>query len=1588
MSRHTHGHDQPAPRTSYRPHRLCRGLIVLLTLGVTCALAPSALARFSVKALHVGSAAGAVDYLYTAGNKVVEQGSADRGSWYRFDVYDAAGAAHFHGACSLQSTNGSVSAAYPLQSTDPLSNAGGWRFEFREFSSRSNCTSGVSATHDGSLYFDVAGAKSYSSSALTSAQSSFGAGATAYVQVGGAGKVSNGKSNPGANGTASWSTIWLSPSGTPACANTISNAGDLPSSTANGQLPSGGSGLQYAPGSGALLDPWNKLSNYDVQSCPAFGSANQGQWRLTLSADTTHFVTLPVFTVNTTPPETTITSGESNTSASTSPAFTFTSSEAGSSFQCQIDGAAWSSCASPQAYSGLTNGTHAFSVRAIDPAGNVDPTPATETWRIDSTAPPVTLTKPAAGSYLNTAAPTFAGTGDSASGDSAVTVDVYSGTSVTGSLIQAQTAAVQADGTWTAGASPLPDGTYTVQAQQTDSLGRAGSSQQTTFIVDTAPPAVTVATPANGTHTNDATPEISGTAGSATSDLPTVAVAVTQGAATVESASGAVSSSGTWDLVLPTALPDGNYTLQASQKDQAGNTGNSSSQSLTIDTAAPQTFLDAAPVGVTSSTTATFSFHSNDDLSQTGSSFQCQLDGGAWGACTSPKSYFNLANGPHTLSVEAVDGAGNLDTAGQSATWAVNTSLPLITLGNPVEGSFTNQTHPTLSGTTGLAAGDSSTVHVLIYAGTDLSGSPLQTLTSTASNGSWSVSPTTALVDGTYVAYAQEAGTAGTATSAPHTFTVLTQAPTTTITLGPPGASGTGDAVFEFSSSAQGATFQCQLDGTGWIGCTSPEDYFRLADGAHTFQVRSIDRAGNVSSPATQTWAVNSSLPALSLSSPSDGTVTDNPAPAIAGTAGTGSGDAATITVKLYSGTSITGGALQTVTTTVSSSDGEWTTHPSPGLSDGIYTVYATQTGSAGMAYTAAHTFTVDTAPPSTTITSAPQGATSSTSARFTFSSSEAGSTFECQLDSGAWTACFSPKSYSGLTVAQHTFSVRATDPAGNVEASPPAASWTIDTATNIPLTLTNPADGTVSSNNAPTFSGTASSTNGNGISVEIDDADGNLVELLSTGSGSTWSLQASPSLPDGSYTAFASELATDGVTTDYSAVVGFTVDTTPPTTHVTSAPQGTTSSTSARFDFTSSEAGSTFQCKLDTGSWTPCSSPRSYSSLTSGKHSFSVRATDAAGNTDPTPALASWTIDTSTPLTLNTPADGSTTNATPTFSGRGSSANPNSISVEVVDSSGNVVELVSAGTGSSWSVKATPALPEGSYTAFASQLATDGVTADYSGTVSFTVDATAPILTLTSGPSKTSNDNTPSFGGALGTAVGDLANVTLKLYSGTAATGSPVQTIPATMSGSSWSASAARLPDGTYTARAEQPDGVGNVGYSAKRTFTVDTASPSGPTAPNTPSPSPGPGSGGTSTTPSTAGTPSVAAGSPSPAVHLSLRANRVLHLRRRAMRLLVTASCSKACSVLLTGKVVSTTRSKRGHRSSTRAVLVLRLPAAKLRPGTQSKLTIKVSAAARKTLLKALAGKRQLTLTLSGIASAPGTAKGSASLTIRLVV
>ena len=115
-----------------------------------------------------------------------------------------------------------------------------------------------------------------------------------------------------------------------------------------------------------------------------------------------------------------------------------------------------------------------------------------------------------------------------------------------------------------------------------------------------------------------------------------------------------------------------------------------------------------------------------------------------------------------------------------------------------------------------------------------------------------------------------------------------------------------------------------------------------------------------------------------------------------------------------------------------------------------------------------------DTTPPDTTLDSGPSGTSTADAATFTFSANEPGSTFECRLDGSAWAGCTSPHDLTGLAIGEHTFEVRAIDPAGNVDASPASRTWTVDVALDTSIDVA-PPDTVGSSNATFEFSANAS---------------------------------------------------------------------------------------------------------------------------------------------------------------------------------------------------------------------------------------------------------------------------------------------------------------------------------------------------------------------------------------------------------------------------------------------------------------------------------------------------------------------------------
>jgi hypothetical protein len=236
------------------------------------------------------------------------------------------------------------------------------------------------------------------------------------------------------------------------------------------------------------------------------------------------------------------------------------------------------------------------------------------------------------------------------------------------------------------------------------------------------------------------------------------------------------------------------------------------------------------------------------------------------------------------------------------------------------------------------------------------------------------------------------------------------------------------------------------------------------------------------------------------------------------------------------------------------------------------------------------------------TITSGPSGATSATSATFAFSGAR-GDTFECSLDGASFTACTSPKTYPGpLADGEHTFQVRERTSTGQLGAAA-SRTWTVDTqAPPAPQLTQTPSDPSASS------SATFAFTDGEAAVTYLCRLD-----------GGSWAACTSPKtfskLADGIH-ALGVEARDAAGNVGPATTFAWRVDTVaPPKPQLLQQPPNPSASSSATFAFADSEAGVSFECRLDGGAWSACASPKTYTDLAAGRHSFGVLAVDAAGN-------------------------------------------------------------------------------------------------------------------------------------------------------------------------------------------------------------------------------------------------------------------------------------------------------------------------------------------------------------------------------------
>ncbi|MBA3462238.1 MAG: hypothetical protein H0T46_19915 [Deltaproteobacteria bacterium] len=910
--------------------------------------------------------------------------------------------------------------------------------------------------------------------------------------------------------------------------------------------------------------------------------------------------------VDATAPDTTLVMGPPALDNTVDPAITFTGTDPGGgavTFECKLDSGVFAACSSPDSLN-VTDGVHAFEVRAVDAAGNVDPTPAMHGWTVDTTTPDTTIVMGPA--PVSTTLPDVTFT------FSSPVADVTFECSLDGAAFVACTSPQVFN--------DLPDGMHTFVVRAKSAAGTVDPSPATrTWTVDgTAPSVMITAQPTN--PSNDSTPTFSFTSPDST--------------ATFECRIDAGTFAPCTSAFTSATLADGMHTFHVRAKDGVGNIGTADTYTWTIDTMAPTVAITSGPTGLIAVATASYAF------TTTGSptAIECQLDTGAFAACTSPRAYTAIADGAHVFTVRVTDAAGNtgmdmrmftVDTTGPVVTITAAptnptadstptfmftvTGMPMTTQCSVDGGAFATCASPFTTATlsdashtvvvratdaAGNAGSDMRTFTVdttgptvtivnrpanptnattASFTFTVSEGSPMCRLDGAAFAACTSPRNFTGLAAGSHTFTVQASDALGNTGSASYTWVIDTTPPTVTITSMPMNPTNATTASFNFTVSE--GTPQCRLDGGAFAACTSPRVYTALADGSHTFTVQATDAVGNVGM-ASYTWVIDATVPVVTL--------TNLPAnPTMATTAN--------FMFTISEGTAmcrLDAGAFAACTSPRALS----------GLADGSHTFTVQATDAVGNIGTASHTWVVDTMAPTVTLSNTPSNPTAATTASIGFTVSEGSP--QCKLDMGAFAACTSPRALSGLTHGSHTFTVQASDVAGNVGSA--SYTWFVDTMPPMVMILTAPSN----PSNSTTATFTFSVSDGT-IECQID--------------GGAFSTCATPKtylgLGDGSHT--FTVRSTDAVGRVGSATHTWVIDATGPVITFSARPP-------ARwpvnyYDFTwSANESATYECSVNNGvSWVACSTPFGIPNVPAGfpaatyntNNTFSVRGRDSLNN-------------------------------------------------------------------------------------------------------------------------------------------------------------------------------------------------------------------------------------------------------------------------------------------------------------------------------------------------------------------------------------
>ncbi|EAR7738838.1 Ig-like domain repeat protein [Salmonella enterica] len=418
----------------------------------------------------------------------------------------------------------------------------------------------------------------------------------------------------------------------------------------------------------------------------------------------------------------------------------------------------------------------------------------------------------------------------------------------------------------------VKDGDYTLTVEATDKAGNT-VTKTLNFTIDTTlstPVIVLDSVDDSGVQGDNMTNRAQPTFNLQHIDDDAVRVTVSVEHGGVTTTFDATKDAGGWTFTPPASWTDGDYTLSVSVEDAAGNTSHSASLKVTIDT---QIAIDSIELvndsgipndNLTNNVRPQFQVTVPTDVNEV----RLSIDGGkTWfnatpGATPGVWDYTwltDVANGSHTLTVEATDAAGNKAT--QKLEFTIDTMLsePTIALDSTDDSgtkgdNLTKENKPTFI--LGNIDADARYVTVEVQ-----HGGTKETLTATkGATGIWSVIPTGTWVDGSYTLTVKVEDEAGNVKhSAPLTVTVDTHITIDNIELvndnGIPGDNLTNDVRPQFRVTVPGDVNEVRLSingGTTWVNATQgapgrwdytwPDD---VTDGLYTLTVEATDAAGN-----------------------------------------------------------------------------------------------------------------------------------------------------------------------------------------------------------------------------------------------------------------------------------------------------------------------------------------------------------------------------------------------------------------------------------------------------------------------------------------------------------------------------------------------------------------------------------------------------------------------------------------------------------------------------------------------------------------------------------------------------------------------